>query len=111
MKLSDVKGERTFDVIADIIDPVANIALDETAAEMFKRGDKPDGEDARTFALARFRKCMPVLMREHKRDIMAIMAAIEGVDVDEYAETLTLSKLALDVLELVNDEEFAAFLS
>ena len=28
MKLSDIKGERTLDVIADIIDPIANIAED-----------------------------------------------------------------------------------
>ena len=26
MRLSDIKGERVFDVIADIIDPIANIA-------------------------------------------------------------------------------------
>ena len=37
MKLSDVKGERTIEVIAEIIDPIANIAEDEEASAMFKR--------------------------------------------------------------------------
>ena len=37
MRLSDIKGDRVFDVIADIIDPIANIASDETASALFKR--------------------------------------------------------------------------
>ena len=37
MKLSKIKGERVFDVIADIIDPIANIAEDKVAAALFQR--------------------------------------------------------------------------
>ena len=37
MRLSDIQGDRVFDVIADIIDPVANIAEDDDAASFFKR--------------------------------------------------------------------------
>ena len=37
MKLSDIKGERTLDVIAEIIEPIANIAADQTAAALFQR--------------------------------------------------------------------------
>ena len=32
MRLSDIQGERVFDVIADIIDPIANIAEDDAAS-------------------------------------------------------------------------------
>ena len=37
MKLSDIKGERTLDVIAEIIDPVANIAEDKAASDLFQK--------------------------------------------------------------------------
>ena len=37
MKLSAIHGERVFDVIADIIEPIANIAGDEKASAMFRR--------------------------------------------------------------------------
>lgn len=111
MKLSEIRGERTFDVIADIIEPVANIAADKEASALFNREKAPEGADPREFALEKFKKSMPALMRGHKRDIIAIMAALDGTTAEEYCEGLTLSSLVLDVLELVNDEEFAAFLS
>ena len=41
MKLSDIQGDRVFDVIADIIDPIANIAEDEKASAMFRREKLP----------------------------------------------------------------------
>ena len=43
MRLSNVKGERTFDVIAELIDPIYNIAMDPEAAAMFKREKLPEG--------------------------------------------------------------------
>lgn len=43
MKLSDIQGDRVFDVIADIIDPIANIAEDEKASAMFQREKLPEG--------------------------------------------------------------------
>ena len=43
MRLSDIKGERTLDVIAEIIEPIANIAEDEAAAELFRREKPPEG--------------------------------------------------------------------
>ena len=43
MKLSKIKGERVFDVIADIINPIANIAEDKEAAALFQRQKLPDG--------------------------------------------------------------------
>ncbi len=56
MRLSDIKGERTLDVIADIIDPIANIAEDEVASDLFKREKLPEGMTAKKFLLQRARK-------------------------------------------------------
>ena len=91
MKLSDIHGERVFDVIADIIDPIANIAEDEKASAMFRREKIPEGMTAKEFAMQRARKALP---------------AIEGVSAEAYKGTLNLAKLMRDATELLTDEAF-----
>lgn len=111
MKLSDVKGDRTLDVIADLIDPIANIAQDEDVSEMFKRQTVPEGMEAREFFAARMRKGMPALLKGHKGDVISILATIEGVSPEEYTKSLNLAKIIKDFTELVTDEAFFGFLS
>lgn len=111
MKLSDIKGDRVLDVIADIIDPIANIVQDKDVATMFKREAVPDGMDARDFFAKRMCKGLPVLLKSHKADIIAVMAAIEGVTPEQYAESLDFPKLFTDVMELVTDNALLDFLS
>lgn len=111
MKLSDIKGDRVLDVIADIIDPIANMAQDKDVAAMFERKAVPEGMEAREFFAERMRKGMPVLLKGHKADIIAIMAAIDGVTPEQYAESLNFAKLFTDVMELVTDNAFLDFLS
>lgn len=111
MKLSDIKGDRVLDVIADIIDPIANMVQDKDVAAMFGRKAVPEGMKARDFFAERMRKGMPVLLKGHKADIIAIMAAIEGVTPEQYAGSLDFPKLFTDVMELVTDEAFLDFLS
>ena len=93
MRLSDIKGDRVFDVIADIIDPIANIASDETASALFKREKLPEGMTAKAFLLERARKAIPALLKGHKSDIITVLATIEGVSSKEYRASLTLAKL------------------
>lgn len=111
MRLSDIKGDRVLDVIADIIDPIANMVQDKDVAAMFERKAVPEGIDARDFFAERMRKGMPVLLKGHKADIIAIMATIEGVTPEQYAASLDFPKLFTDVMELVTDEAFLDFLS
>lgn len=108
MKLSDIKGERTFDVIADLIDPVCSIAEDPAAAELFRHEALPDGKDPRKAVIRRLRKAVPALMRTHKSDLIAILAAIEGKTNEEYAGALGFPKLIKDIYDLIMDEELAA---
>ena len=106
MRLSDIKGDRTLEVIAEIIDPIANIAEDEEATYMFKREKLPDGMTAKKFLMKRVRKSLPVMLKGHKADIIAILSAIEGVSAEEYAGTLNLVKLVKDCTDLLTDEAF-----
>ena len=106
MKLSDIRGDRVFDVIADIIDPIANIAEDKKASAMFRREKLPEGMTAKRFMMQRARKALPVLLKDHKGDIIAILAAIEGVSADAYKDALNLVKLSQDTVELLTDDAF-----
>ena len=100
-----------LDVIADIIDPIANMVQDKDVAAMFKREAVPDGMEARDFFAKRMCKGLPILLKGHKADIIAIMAAIEGVTPEQYAASLDFPKLFTDVMELVTDDAFLNFLS
>ena len=112
MRLSDIKGDRVFDVIADIIDPIANIASDETASALFKREKLPEGMTSKEFVTQRARKALPALLKGHKGDIISILASIEGVSAESYKGALNLVKLMRDATELLTDEAFGAlFLS
>ena len=106
MRLSDIKGDRVFDVIADIIDPIANIASDETASALFKLEKLSEGMTAKAFLLERARKAVPALLKGHKSDIITVLATIEGVSSKEYRASLTLAKLMQDTAELLTDEAF-----
>ena len=106
MRLSDIKGDRTLEVIAEIIDPIANIAEDEAASAMFKREKLPEGMTANKFLMKRARKSLPVLLKGHKADIIAILSAIEGISAEEYSGTLNLVKLTKDCIDLLTDEVF-----
>lgn len=107
MRLSDIKGDRVFDVIADIAGPVYSIATDEEARAFFKRvggGDGPSIEE-------KLRDAMPSLLRGHRDDLVAIMATIEGVSSEEYRKNLTMAGLLKGLYEILTDEDLLAFLS
>jgi hypothetical protein len=107
LKLSDIKGDRTLEVIAEVIEPISNIAENPEAAKLFKREKLPEGVTPKEFLLARAKKSVPVILKDHKEDVMSILAAIEGVTPKQYAENLNLVKLVRDFTELLADEAFA----
>ena len=109
MKLSDIKGADVFDVIADCIVPITNIAADEKAMALFKKQVVPEGTDVRAVAIKRLAAGVPPLMRDHKDDLVAILAAVNLTPVDEYAKEMTLGKLITDLADLIGDPMFADF--
>lgn len=109
MKLSEVKGERVFDVIADIIDPIVVIASDEESARLFHRDPCPEGMQPWQFFLQKVRESLPTLVRSHRNELVAILSTIKGVSAEEYVEGLTFASLFADLTELVTDAEFVSF--
>lgn len=109
MKLSEIKGDRCIDVIAEIVDPIARIAQDPEAKRLFAREKPPEGTTPGEFFAQRVQKSLPKLLKDHKGDIVAILAAVNGVPAKQYARKMTMASLVSDVADLVTDEGFTAF--
>lgn len=111
MKISDIKGDRCLEVVADLIDPISSMAQDKDVVQLFKPAKVPEGESPRAFFSERMRKGLPALLRNHRPEIVQIMAALEGVTPSEYRKSLTMPKLISDVFEVLTDESITSFLS
>ena len=111
VKLSDIRGERTIDVVADLIVPVSRIAKDPNAKAAFASKKTPKGMSAQDFFLERMSEILPTLLKDHKEDFIEIMATLEGVTPAEYAESLNLGKLFSDIISLLTDDAFTDFLA
>lgn len=111
MKLSDIHGDRTFDVIADLIEPVTAIAMSDELAAVLKREELPEGAEPRRFMVERITKGLPKLIRNHKDDVISVLSIIGGVEPEDYVSGMTLPSLLNDVIELLNDEAFTDFLA
>lgn len=111
MKLSEVRGERVFDVMADLIEPLCKIATDKQVKALFKQRTCPKGMDPRDFMLKRIQQAGPKIIKAHKDDVIDVLCIIGGLDRDEYVKDMTLMSLWADVMELFGDEDFVSFLA
>lgn len=91
MKLTDIQNEQALDVLADIIEPTAEILADEEVQRIYKSEPKL--------------KLATYIIRNYKKNIIEIMARLDGADPAEYKfNLLTLPK---KLLELLNDPDLA----
>ena len=111
MKLSEVKGERVFDVMADLIPPLCSLATDKDVKALLKRRNVPKGMDPRDFVLKRVQQAGPKIIKGHKDDVIDVLCIIGGIDRAEYVKDMTLMSLWGDVMELFGDEDFISFLA
>ena len=93
MKLSEIKGEAALDVLADIIEPASEIMSDPKVKDLL--GSENKG------AIVKF------LIKNHKKSIIEILAAIDGVPVEEY--NVSVLTLPIKLVEILNDQELINF--
>ena len=89
MKLSDLKGEKALDALADLLEPVVELMTDNDIVRLFKSGQKI--------------KAVARAIKEHKKAVITILAVTEGADPATY-EPNVLS-LPAKMLEILNDQE------
>ena len=106
MKLSEIKGERSLDVIADVMEFVDKVGDDERFKQFLEAYKEANGDsDAVRRA---FCTKLPPLIRDYKDDLIAVLASASGVPKEEYAES---GNVIGDVMELLlSDTETLGFL-
>lgn len=93
-KLSDYKNEEAFDLLADILEPCAEIMTDKEAVDMIM-------SDANRL------KGVSLMIKNHKSTIKLILARMDQCDPESYEAGFFA--LPRRVLEVVNDKELLAF--
>lgn len=86
MKLSEIKGEKALEIIADLIDPVALMVQDKKFKKVVDSGTKVD--------------VVKFLLKEHPKEILLILALINQEDPATYEPTLlSLPKMVMELIE------------
>ena len=96
-KLSDFRDEQALDLLADIFDPAVKIMVDEEFVRTFDKGNRVEA--------------VSIAIKKHKAEVMAILAAMEGVPVEEYhCNIFTLPLRLGEVIgEIMKEPELMAF--
>lgn len=95
MKLSEIKGEAAIEVIALIIEPATEIMTDVEFRDVARKRNIP--------------KAASIALRNHKKAVLEILAALDGEDPETYNPSLL--SIPAKLLELFNDPELMALFS
>ena len=105
MKLSEIKGERSLDIIADVMELADLLGDDDRVKGFMEELKGADRDDAWRL----FCKRLPPVLRDqrYRRPVISLLATIAEVPYDEYAEN---GEVVKDIFELVtSDSDALAF--
>lgn len=89
MKLSDIRGEKAIEMLADLMEPVAEIMADKEVVVQIRGGQKIKG--------------IAAALRGHKKACLTILALTEGENPETYSPNIFA--IPKKGLELLNDPE------
>lgn len=95
MKFSDFRNGDAIDLLADLLDPIANIASDMEFRKLVMAKNRDRARIAQ------------YLLRNHKNDVMEVLARMNGQTVAEYDANAV--QMLTQVMAILNDAEFAQF--
>jgi hypothetical protein len=90
MKLSEIKGDRALDVMADLIDPIASIMSDKELVSAMN-------SKLPTLLIAK------KILKSKKKEIITILALLNDEDVNTFEPNLLL--LPKMLIDLLSDKE------
>ena len=91
MKLDEIKNEQAIELLADMFDPIMEIASDDKIVSAARSDNKV--------------LMVKHMLKDHARSVFELMALSEGMSADEYeCNVLTLP---IKLLELFNRPEFS----
>ena len=93
MRLSDIKGEAALDVFVNIIDPASEILTDDKLQQLVRKN-------------ATRMELVKVAIKNHKKAVIEILAALEGKTPEEYE--VSVLTLPAKLIEIFNDPELVS---
>lgn len=94
VKLSEIKGEAALDLLADIMEPLVEIASDAEVKTAFRAKKKVEG--------------IALSIKKHKRAVIKILAALNQQSVAEYIQTVNVVTLPVTALQIINDPDLVS---
>lgn len=91
MKFGELKNERAIEALADMFDPIVEIASDDDVKSAARSNNRI--------------LTVKLILKKHARAVFEMMAVSEGVSVDEYE--CDIVTLPVKLLELLNRPEFS----
>lgn len=96
MKLSEVKGEKALDMLADLIEPIMEIIEDKEVSKILKSRHNKDKVDSTKIILGR---AVSAAIKNHKKAVITILATLDDIPVDQYeCNLLSLPKKMMDII-------------
>ena len=89
MKISEIKGQAAIDALADLLDPMSIILTDKKVIEALRTQNRL--------------KAMQVMLKSHPKEVVEMLAILEGEDPNTYEPSLAV--LPLKLLQFFNDPE------
>lgn len=91
MKLSEFKGEKAIEVLADIIEPITTILADEDVQKISRDATKSNAS------------AVAVALKKYPKDILFVLAKLDNQDPETYNPNLV--EIPKKILEALNDED------
>lgn len=110
MKLSQLSTERAADVLCEISVYAQNILLDDKVRASLKAEKEEAGTKGEKYALGvkKISQWVPMLLKEHREDVLGILAALNDAPVEEIRKQ-NIMKTAAQIREAVKDRELLDF--
>ena len=87
-KLSEIKGEEAIDVLAELLVPITEISQDKEVKAGFETN---------------VAKCVSIALKKYKKEVMEMLAIINGKSVEETAEEIDVLSLPTYLVEMLSE--------
>lgn len=95
-KLSEYKDEQALDLLADVFEPAVTIMSDDEFLTAFDKNRL---------------QAVKIAIKNHKNEVMQILAAMEGVPFEEYHCSIFVLPIRLGeiIMQIMNNPDLMAF--
>lgn len=87
-KLSEIKGEEALDVLAELLVPITEISQDEEVRAGFETN---------------VAKCVSIALKKYKKEVMEMLAVINGKSVEETLEEIDVLSLPAYLVDVLSE--------